>query len=204
MKKTVYASIILLLAMIPAGRLKAEVKTGDPAPAFTLQDTDGEVHSLADHKGEYVVLEWTNPDCPFVKKHYESGNMQDLQAELTEKGVAWYTIASSAQGKQGYYSADQWNRITEQNGSNADAVLLDADGSVGKAYGAQTTPHMFLISPEGTILYQGAIDSIASADKADIAKATNYVKQAYEQASGGQPVAVPSTKSYGCSIKYAS
>lgn len=180
----------------------AQLVTGDAAPDFTLTDSNGNTHSISGEKGHYVVLEWTNPDCPFVKKHYGSGNMQSLQAEYTAKGVVWYSVASSAAGKQGSYTAGEWNDIVKNQKSAASAVLLDPDGKAGKLYGAQTTPHLFVISPDGKLIYQGAIDSIASPDPADISSAENYVKKALDESLAGKSVTTPSTKSYGCSVKY--
>jgi peroxiredoxin len=202
MKKMILTAAVLGFAAtfsLPAG---AQVKTGETAPAFSLPDTSGNTQSLEAAKGKFIVLEWINHDCPFVMKHYGSGNMQNLQAELTGKGVVWYSIASSAEGKQGHYDAAKWNELSAEKGSKASAVLLDPNGEVGKAYGAQTTPHMFLINPEGKIVYQGAIDSNPSPDPKDISGSTNYVRQAFEQASSGQEVSAPSTKAYGCSVKY--
>ncbi len=180
----------------------AQLATGDAAPDFTLTDSRGGTHSLSGEKGKYIVLEWTNPDCPFVKKHYGSGNMQSLQAEYTAKGVVWYSVASSSEGKQGFYSGEEWNAIIENQKSSASAVLLDPDGKVGKLYGAQTTPHMFVINPEGKLIYQGAIDSVASPNPADIGASENYVKKALDESLSGQSVTTPSSKSYGCSVKY--
>ncbi|MCR4337972.1 MAG: thioredoxin family protein [Candidatus Omnitrophica bacterium] len=181
---------------------QAEVTVGQPAPVFTLQSTDGKSHSLVDFKGKFVVLEWFNHGCPFVQKHYGSGNMQNLQKEYIEKDVIWLSINSSAEGKQGHYSPEEANRINQEKGASPMAVLLDADGTVGKLYGAKTTPHMFVINPEGILIYQGAIDSIASVDQSEISQATNYVKQALDEAMAGKPVSVSTTKSYGCSVKY--
>jgi len=187
-----YASPVLL----------AQVKTGDAAPAFSLPDIKGGEQTLEANKGKFVVLEWINHDCPFVQNHYSSGNMQQLQAELTGKGAVWYSIASSAEGNQGHFGAEKWNELSGEKGSKASAVLLDPKGEVGKAYGAKTTPHMFVINPEGKVIYQGAIDSVPSADSKDVSGATNYVRQAYDQASAGQEVSEGSTKAYGCSVKY--
>lgn len=180
----------------------AAPKVGEPAPDFSLPDTFGGTQSLEDFKGRYVVLEWVNHDCPFVKKHYNAGNMQRLQKEYTAKGVVWLSICSSALGKQGNLSPEEWNQVTTEMGANPTAVLLDPDGEVGHAYHATATPDMFVINPEGEIVYMGAIDSIASTDPADIAVATNYVKAALDAAMAGDPVATPETKPYGCGIKY--
>ena len=201
MKKTILTLTIGLL-LAGASALYAAVETGQPAPDFTLTDTKGATHTLSQHKGQYVVLEWLNHDCPFVKKHYNSGNMQALQKEYTGKGIVWISINSSAEGKEGYSTPDIADALTKEKNAAPTAVLLDKDGNVGKQYGAQTTPHMYVINPEGILIYQGAIDSKASADPNDIPSSTNYVKAALDQSMGGQQVAEASTKSYGCSVKY--
>jgi peroxiredoxin len=180
----------------------AAAKIGEPAPDFTLPGADGKSHSLSAYKGKYVVLEWTNHECPFVKKHYGSGNMQSQQKELTGKGAVWLSIVSSAQGKQGYVDAAQATELTKSRGAAPTAVLLDASGDVGRKYGAKTTPHMFVVAPDGKLIYMGGIDSIPSADADDIARATPYVKVALGEAMAGKPVTNASTKPYGCSVKY--
>ena len=197
--KCAFAATLLLSGSLAAGAAPA---VGSPAPDFKLTDTDGKTHSLAEHKGKYVVLEWTNPQCPFVQKHYESGNMQKLQAEYAKKGVVWLSIDSSAQGKEGYLTADQGKTWVKEAGAASTALLLDPDGKVGKLYGAKTTPDMFIVDPEGKLVYAGAIDSIPSANKADIAKATNYVRVGLDEAMSGKAVTTTSTKSYGCGVKY--
>ncbi len=181
---------------------QAEVNTGELAPDFTIQDSNGEEHSLPMYKGKFVVLEWFNHDCPFVKKHYGSGNMQKLQKTYTSRGVTWLSVSSSAPGKQGYYGPTDTNRLTEEKGASPTAVLFDPDGTVGRMYGAATTPHVFIIDPEGRLIYQGAIDSVPGTDQAQIAQADNYVEAVLNAALAGKPVDVPSTKSYGCSVKY--
>lgn len=202
MKKIVFAFAALLFALASVSPVYAALTTGEAAPDFSLPDTAGQNHSLAEHKGSYVVLEWINHDCPFVKKHYDSGNMQQLQTEYTAKGVVWYSVASSAPEKQGHYTAEQWNELSAEKKSAASGVLLDPDGAAGKLYGAQTTPHMFIIDPDGKLIYQGAIDSKASTNPADIEGSENYVKKALDEAMSGQPVSNASTKAYGCSVKY--
>jgi len=182
--------------------LSAGVKINSQAPAFSLSDLNGKSVSLADFQGKYVVLEWINFGCPFVKKHYDSGNMQELQKRYTPQGVVWLSICSSAAGKQGYMGPDEWkSQLIERNASPT-AVLLDPNGKVGKLYGAKTTPHMFVIDPKGRLLYQGAIDSVASASLEDVKVATNYVRQALEESLAGKSVSVPMTEAYGCSVKY--
>lgn len=175
---------------------------GSPAPDFTATDTHGASHSLSSYKGKFVVLEWTNYECPFIKKHYESFNMQNLQRAYTEKGVIWFSVNSSALGKQGNFTPDEWNQKIHEKGSKATAVLLDSDGKVGQLYGAKTTPHMFVINPDGILIYKGAVDDIPSTDKADISKAHNYVQAALDEAMTGKEVTQPENQSYGCPVKY--
>lgn len=202
-KTTVFVIALCLLGASQAGRpLNAETESGSPAPDFSLADPSGAVHTLSEARGRLVVLEWTNPDCPFVKKHYGSGNMQKLQADYSAKGVVWYTIASSAPGKQGYYDAETWKGILAERGDSETALLLDPDGKVGRLYGAKTTPHLFLIGRDGVLLYAGAIDSNPSADPADIADAACYISMALDEALAAKPVTRVSTESYGCSVKY--
>lgn len=199
--KTIATTAFLISTLI--GAAFAAPQTGQPAPDFTLTDSNGQSHKLSDFKGKLVVLEWLNHGCPFVKKHYGSGNMQQLQKEFTGKGVVWLSIVSSAPGKQGHMSPEETNKAKEESGSAATAVLIDEDGTVGRLYEAKTTPHMFIVGPEGTLIYSGAIDSVSSPDPADVVGAKNYVKQALEEALAGKPVSEPSTKAYGCGVKYA-
>lgn len=176
---------------------------GQPAPAFTLTDLDGKTHNLADFKGKTVVLEWVNPECPFVVKHYEkSGNLPATQKAATADGVVWLQINSASAGKQGDYDAEKAKAWQSKNGVAAAAYLRDADGKVGKAYEATNTPQMFVVNPEGVLVYKGAIDSIRSANADDIAKAENYVKSALASLKEGKPVAKASTQPYGCGVKY--
>lgn len=195
-----WLAFALLLSTLP---LQAkDLSTGQKAPSFSLPDSTGKTESLSDYKGKYVVLEWINHGCPFIKKHYNSGNMQALQKEYTGKGVVWLSICSSAKGKEGYLEAEEWNKITMEKGAAPTAVLLDPAGKVGKAYGAKATPHMFVIGPDGRLLYQGAIDDTASTDPDDIKTSKNYVRAALDEAMAGKPVTVSSTKAYGCGVKY--
>lgn len=182
--------------------LTGEVETGKNAPDFTLTDTTGKEHSLSDFEGQYVVLEWFNQDCPFVKKHYDSGNMQDLQKSMTDEDVVWLQVISSAEGKQGYVTPSEGETLREEKNMHSTAMLLDTEGKVGRAYDARVTPHMYLINPEGELVYQGAIDSISSSRKEDIDRATNFVVEAYKAAKNGEKAPNPSTKAYGCSVKY--
>jgi peroxiredoxin len=197
--------LIALSSIIAAAVYAADVPpVGSAAPDFSLKDTKGQSHSLSQYKGKYVVLEWFNPECPFVKKHYGSDNMQKLQKEFTGKGVVWLTIDSSSEGAEGYLTADAANKIMSQWKTNMTALLLDPDGVAGKAYGAKNTPDMIVINPEGKIVYEGAIDSKASPNPADIPASTNYVKAALDESLAGKPVSNAQTKPYGCSVKYKS
>ena len=191
-----------LLAMC-ATAVQAKAMVGQPAPAFTLTDADGTSHSLADFKGKTVVLEWTTAECPFVKKHYGPGNMQAQQGEATAAGVVWLTVNSGAPGKQGAVDGAGAKAIIAASGGKQTAYLLDPTGVAGQAYGAKTTPHMYVIDGEGVLRYAGAIDSNPSADPADIPAATQYVKAALADLAAGKPVAVANTQPYGCSVKYA-
>ena len=175
---------------------------GSAAPDFSVTDSKGKTQSLSQYKGKTVVLEWFNPGCPFVKKHYGSDNMQKLQAEYTAKGVVWLTIDSSAPGKEGHLTAEQAEKKLAEWKSHSTALLLDSDATAARAYSAKNTPHMFIINPEGKVIYAGAIDSKATPNPADIATSTNYVKAALDESMGGKPVSTASTKPYGCSVKY--
>jgi hypothetical protein len=176
-------------------------KVGQPAPAFALVDSTGQKRSLADFAGKTIVLEWTNHECPFVKKHY-GGNMQAQQRDATANGVVWLSLNSSAPGKQGHVDGAAAERVRAKASAAQTAYLLDPDGTTGRAYGAMTTPHMYVIDPTGVLRYAGGIDSIPSADTADIAKATQYVPQALAELAAGKPVSVATTRPYGCAVKY--
>lgn len=193
--------MLVLAAAFGATTAQAVPKVGEPAPAFSATDSNGKTVQLSDYRGKFVVLEWSNAECPFVKKHY-SGNMQSLQKEETAKGVAWLTVISSAPGKQGNVDGAQANRLTKERGAAPTAVLLDPSGKIGHAYDAKTTPHLFVVDPKGTLVYMGGIDSIASADAEDIPAAKPYVKLALAEAMAGKPITEAVTKPYGCSIKY--
>jgi peroxiredoxin len=198
MKKFLIA-VILAAAAAP---LRAEVAPGKPAPDFTLSDQAGTPRKLSDAKGKYVVLEWYNGGCPFVRRHYDAKNMQGLQKKYSEKGVVWYTISSSGEGKQGALDAKGAAKAWKKEGMTS-TLLLDSKREVARAYGAKTTPHMFVIDPKGNVIYMGAIDDNPSADKSeDPAKAHNYVSSALDAAMSGQQVPEPVTKSYGCGVKY--
>jgi peroxiredoxin len=181
----------------------ATAVVGQRAPAFQLVDSKGKSRSLAEFAGKTVVLEWTNHECPFVKKHYGSGNMQAQQRQATAAGVVWLSINSSAPRKQGNVDGAAAERVRSQARAAQTAYLLDPTGTVGRTYGAKTTPHMYVIDPKGVLRYAGGIDSIPSSDVDDIAKATKYVPQALAEFAAGKPVSVPVTRPYGCSVKYA-
>jgi peroxiredoxin len=178
------------------------VRVGDPAPDFTGTDSNGQTHKLSEYRGKYVVLEWTNNGCPYTRKHYTSGNMQNLQKQWTAKGVIWLTVLSSAPGSQGYMTAPAENAYMEKVHATPTAALLDPTGVVGHEFDAKTTPDMYVIDPEGKLIYAGAIDDHPTTDPSDIAHSKNYVSDALTQAMAGQQVAVTSTRPYGCSVKY--
>jgi peroxiredoxin len=182
----------------------ANVNVDAPAPAFAATTADGKTVNLADFKGKTVVLEWTNHDCPFVKKHYGSGNMQAQQKDAAAQGVVWLQVISSAPGQQGHVDGSTARKLNADRGATPAATLLDPTGALGKLYGAQTTPHMYVIKGDGTLAYKGGIDSIASAKADDIAKAEPYVKLALADVAAGKKVQKASTRPYGCSVKYAS
>jgi peroxiredoxin len=177
---------------------------GSAAPDFSAPDANGKTQSLAEYKGKYVVLEWFNPECPFVKKHYGGGNMQKLQKEFTDKGVVWLTVDSNAPGTEGNITAEQAKKIMDSWKTHQTALLLDPESKIAKLYGAKNTPNMVIISPDGKIVYEGAIDSKATPNPADIPTSTNYVKNALDESLSGKPVSNAQTKPYGCSVKYKS
>ena len=184
------------------GNASAAVRVGEPAPAFTGTDTQGKTHQLEDYRGKTVVLEWTNHDCPYVRKHYGAGNMQEQQREAAAQGVIWLSVISSAPGQQGHVSPAEADALTQSRKAAPHAVLLDPEGQIGRAYGAKTTPHMYIINPAGQLVYMGGIDSITTADPADIPKAEQYVRVALQEQAAGKPIATPVTRPYGCSVKY--
>jgi len=202
MKWTKWIAAIAVIMMAGTSAQAAEAKVNEAAPDFTLTDTQGNSHNLSDFKGRYVVLEWINHGCPFVKKHYSKGHMQAFQKELADKEIVWLTICSSAKGEQGHMSSEDWNKKNAEIGAVPAAVLIDEDGSVGKKYGAKVTPHMYVINPEGVLIYQGAIDDKRSTESDDIANSENYVRSAVEQSMAGQAVAKQQTQPYGCTVKY--
>jgi peroxiredoxin len=200
--KTKLLTTLLTLAASTALFAADSPAVGTTAPDFSLTDSKGKTQSVSQYKGKYVVLEWFNPDCPFVKKHYGSGNMQKLQEEFTAKGVVWLTIDSSASGLEGNLTAEQAEKKIAEWKTKQTALVLDPDGKAGRTYGAKNTPHMFVINPEGKIIYEGAIDSKATPSPSDIPNSTNYVKAALEESLANKPVSTASTKPYGCSVKY--
>jgi hypothetical protein len=197
------AFVCLGAALMPA-TLWASPAVDQPAPAFVGTGADGKPISLDSLKGKTVVLEWTNNDCPYVRKHYESGNIPALQKEAAAKGVVWLQVISSAPGTQGFVDGATAVKLNKSRGAAPANTVLDPDGKIGMAYGAQTTPHMFIIGPQSQLLYKGGIDSLATTDKSDIAKATPYVKTALNELAAGKKISTAVTRPYGCSIKYAS
>jgi peroxiredoxin len=197
--------IVIWAGLIGAAVLSSPASAasvGQPAPDFTLTDTQGSQRALKSLKGKFVVLEWVNYECPFVQKHYGSGNMQKLQKTYTGKGVVWLSVNTSAPGKQGHYAPAEVNAKLKELGASPTAYLMDADGTVGKAYGAKTTPHMYVIDPQGTLVYAGGIDDKPSTDQSDVATAKNFVASALDEAMAGKPVTTASSQPYGCAVKY--
>ena len=193
-----------IVALVGPAHAQAQAQIDQPAPAFSVMGADGKTVTLDSLKGKTVVLEWTNHDCPYVKKHYGSGNIPALQKDAAAKGVVWLQVISSAPGQQGHVDGATALKLNEQRGAAPANTLLDPSGQMGKAYGAQTSPHLFIINPQGQLVYKGGIDSIATAKMEDIAKAEPYVKVALTELAAGKKVSQPSTRPYGCSIKYAS
>jgi peroxiredoxin len=191
-------SLALGLATLPA----LAVTPGSQAPDFKGTDSNGVTHNLSQYRGKYVVLEWANKGCPYDQKHYLSGNMEALQKEWTDKGVVWLSVLSSAPGEQGNVTPEEENQYLKKMKAAPTAALLDADGTIGRLYQAKTTPHMFVIDPNGKLIYQGAIDDKATTDQADVKTARNYLNDALNSAMAGKPVPVATTRPYGCSVKY--
>jgi len=200
--RVVFAAIALSLIVPAACAQQPQAQVGKAAPNFTLTDTNGKTHNLSDFKGKYVVLEWLNHGCPYVGKHYNSGNMQKLQKEYTGKGVVWLSIVSSAPGKQGHMPPEEANRVAKEKNAAPTAILIDEKGTVGRMYGAKTTPQMVVITPEGTLVYNGAIDDKPTTEVADIQSANNYLVAALTETMAGKPVSTATTQPYGCSVKY--
>ena len=202
MIRRAFLALILASSIWQQAAAKA-VQAGKPAPDFAAVDSNGKAVKLSDFKGKTVVLEWTNHDCPYVRKHYGAGNMQALQAEATGKGVTWLSVISSAKGAQGFVDGLEANKLTDDRKAKPSAVLLDPTGKIGRTYGATATPHMFVIGPDGALVYGGAIDDKPSSNPADIPKARNFVREAITAVAGGKAMSPATTRAYGCSVKYA-
>jgi peroxiredoxin len=202
MRRSLHKTITVLCAIASLSLSAHAVKVGDSAPDFTGTDTNGRIHKLSEYKGKFVVLEWTNNGCPYTRKHYSSGNMQNLQKEWTAKGVVWLTVLSSSQGAQGYMTASAENSYIETVHASPTAAILDPTGAIGHEYEAKTTPDMYVIDPTGRLIYEGAIDDHPTPDPSDIPRSKNYVSDALTAAMSGQQVTVAYTRPYGCSVKY--
>jgi peroxiredoxin len=201
-KSLAFVFVVAVLTLLAFSTVWA-ARVGEHAPDFTAMDSNGKIHHLADYSGKFVVLEWTNRGCPYTQKQYQSGNMQHLQQEWTSRGVIWLTVLSSAPGKQGYFTGREENDYLKQVNASPTAVLLDPTGTLGHLYDAKTTPHMYIIDPHGTLIYNGAIDDKPTTDLADVPTAKNYVNIALDEATSGKPVSTSTTRPYGCSVKYA-
>lgn len=199
--KTLTSALLIAFTSLSAVA-SAAPQVGEPAPAFEGTDTSGQRWSLETLKGQPVILEWTNHDCPYVKKHYETGNMQALQRDAEAEGYVWLSVISSAPGKQGHVTAEEADTLTESRDAAPAAVLLDPEGKIGRAYEARTTPHMYLIDEEGVLLYMGGIDDRATTDPADVDGATNYLRAAMSARAAGESIEPAVTRPYGCSVKY--
>ena len=205
MKRLLALSLFSLAAAFTAATAAAPAASvGQPAPAFTARDTAGRTVSLADFKGKTVVLEWVNPGCPYVQKHYRSGNMPGTQREAAAKGVVWLAVNTTATDHADYLAPPALADWMKSHQAAASATLMDSDGIIGRAYGARTTPHMYVIDPAGTLVYAGAIDNRPTVRIADLEGATNHVKVALAESLAGKPVSTPLTRAYGCSVKYPS
>jgi peroxiredoxin len=199
--RRIWLGLLVASFAASAGVVRA-LPPGSMAPDFKGVDSNGVAHSLGEYRGKFVVLEWANQGCPYEQKHYLSGNMESLQKQWTGKGVVWLSIISSAPGQQGYVTPSQENDYLQKMKAAPTAALLDPRGAIGHLYDAKTTPHMFVIDPTGKIVYQGAIDNKPTPDQADLKTADNYLNDALNAAMAGKPVAVASTRPYGCSVKY--
>jgi peroxiredoxin len=202
MRRTFAQISVWILLLATAQVAMSAAKVGQPAPDFSGTASDGKSYHLADYRGKFVVLEWHNNGCPYTRKHYNSGNMQNLQKQWTARGVVWFTVISSAPGKQGYVNANDENTYMSKMGASPTAALLDPTGSIGHLYDAKTTPQMIVINPQGVVVYDGAIDNRPTSDLKDIQGATNYVTLALEQSLAGKNVDTAATRPYGCSVKY--
>ncbi len=212
MKRTLTITSLFTLALLVATGCFADaaerpspsaaLAVGKAAPEFKAVDTNGKAHSLSQYRGKWVVLEWLNHECPYVRKHYDNKVMQALQKKYADKGVVWLSIVSSAPGKQGHFPNDKANALTKEKGAAPHAVLIDEAGTVGRMYDARTTPHMFVINPQGTLLYMGAIDDKPTKRAEDLQGARPHVDIALQEAMAGKPVSVPTSQPYGCGVKY--
>jgi len=197
-------ALLALPALAFAAALHAAPSVGQPAPEIALKDATGKPVKLSDHRGKYVVLEWTNPGCPYVRKHYDSGNMAATQRDATAKGAVWLSVNSTETASADYLEPAKLVAWQNERKVQPTAVLMDEEGTAGMAYGARTTPHMYIVDPQGRLVYAGGIDSIPSSSKDDIPKAVNYVRQALAEATAGKPISLATTRPYGCAIKYKS
>jgi len=202
MKRSTLFTTLVALLLCAAPLLLSAAKVGEAAPDFTATASNGKTFHLADFRGKYVVLEWHNNGCPYVRKHYNSGNMQRLQKQWTGAGIVWFTILSSAPGKQGYMSAGEENDYLAKMQAAPTAALLDSTGQIGHLYDAKTSPQMVVINPQGVVIYDGAIDDKPTTDLGDVPGAKNYVNLALQQATAGKQVETTATRPYGCSVKY--
>jgi peroxiredoxin len=197
-------ALFALPALLLAAAAQAAPAVGQPAPEFALKDATGKTVKLSDYRGKYVVLEWTNPGCPYVRKHYDSGNMAATQQDALARGAVWLSINSTEKASYDYLEPVKLVAWQKERRVQPTATLMDEEGTAGKAYGARTTPHMYIVDPQGRLAYAGGIDSVASSNPADIQRATNYVKQGIAEATAGKPISAAVTRPYGCSIKYKS
>lgn len=197
-------TVLALATLTMAAFANAAPSVGQPAPDFTLKDANGRTVKLSDFRGKHVVLEWTNPGCPYVQKHYNSGNMPATQQDAVNRGVVWLSINSTEKASGDYLEPGKIVAWQQERKARPSAVLMDEDGVAGRAYGARTTPHMYIVNPQGQLVYAGGIDSIPSSNPDDIRKAVNYVKRALSEALAGTPISAATTRAYGCSIKYKS
>ncbi len=204
MYKKVHLSVLsfIFFISIVSAVWSQSAKLDHPAPDFTLEDSNGDKHTLSDYLGKYIVLEWVNYDCPFVRKHYDSANMQNLQKKYTEEGVVWLSVCSSAPGKQGYFKPEKINALIKEKDARPSAYLIDLTGRVGKMYGAKTTPHMYIIDPLGLLVYAGGIDDTPTTKIADIKTADNYLVKSFDALFADKKIKDKSTTPYGCSVKY--
>ncbi|WKW50840.1 thioredoxin family protein [Rhodomicrobium lacus] len=193
---------VLLASVAMTAAVSAAPEVGKPAPDFSATDSKGRTVKLSDYRGKTVVLEWTNDGCPYVQKHYSTNNIQSLQKDAAAKGIVWLSVISSAPGEQGAVSGAEADKLSETRGAAPAAVLLDAEGKVGRLYDARTTPHMFIVNGDGTLVYMGGIDDKPTAIPSDVKAAKNYVRAALDDLAAGKPVATPVTRPYGCSVKY--